>query len=312
MARRKARESPVAVYGALAANAAIAVLKFFVASISGSSAMLSEAIHSTVDTGNELLLLLGVHRSRRPPDREHPYGHGKELYFWGFVVAMVIFAGGGGMSLYEGITRLHEAPRAGAHLAWKLGVLGAALLFEATSFAVALRAVERKPGRGLFASVRRSRDPAVYTVIAEDGAALSGLVVAALGVTLAHAFRASWIDAVASMIIGAILCSVAVVLSLASRSLLVGRSGELELVESVQRIAAQEPGIRRASAPLTMQLGPDDVIVALEIEPEPYLRASELAAAIERIEQAIKRAHPVVGRIFVEARSFAGTGGAHT
>lgn len=304
MASRKHEESPVAVYGALAANAGIAVIKFVVAGMSGSSAMLSEAIHSTVDTGNELLLLLGVHRSRKPADREHPYGHGKELYFWGFVVAMVIFAGGGGMSFYEGITRLHAPPRAAAHLTWKLGVLGVALVFEAISFVVAIRAVDRKPGRGLLASVRSSRDPSVYTVVAEDAAALAGLVVAAVGVTLAHALHAPWIDAAASMTIGAILCSVAVLLSLASRSLLVGRSGERALVESIQGIAAREPGIRTASAPLTMQLGPDEVIVGLAIEPDPDLRADELGHAIAHIEAAIERAHPEVRHLFVEARSF--------
>ena len=305
MAGRKEHESPIAVYGALAANAAIAAIKFFVASISGSSAMLSEAIHSTVDTGNELLLLLGVHRSRRPPDREHPYGHGKELYFWGFVVAMVIFAGGGGMSLYEGITRLHAEPRASAHLPWKLGVLGAAFVFEAASFVIALRAVERKRGRGLFASLRASRDPSVYSVVAEDAAALAGLVVAAAGVVLAHVFRAPWIDAVASMVIGAILVGVAVVLSLASRSLLVGRSGDRELVESIQRIAAREPGIRAASTPLTMQLGPDQVIVALDIEPDSDLPAGAIGQAIDRIERTIRSTHAEVSHIFVEAQAIA-------
>lgn len=306
MTARKDEESPIAVYGALAANAAIAAIKFFVAAISGSSAMLSEAIHSTVDTGNELLLLLGVHRARRPADPEHPYGHGKELYFWGFVVAMVIFAGGGGMSFYEGVTRLHEPARPVAHMAWKLGVLGAAFVFESVSFVIALRAVERKPGRGLFASLRESRDPSVYTVVAEDAAALAGLVVAATGITLAHVLRAPWIDAVASMVIGAILGSVAIVLSLVSRSLLVGRSGDRALVESIQRIAAREPGIRAVSTPLTMQLGPNEVIVALDIAPTPELRAVDVGRTIARIERAIREAHPEVRRVFLEARSIVG------
>lgn len=302
---KKKHESPIALYGALAANGLIAATKFFVASISGSSAMLSEAIHSTVDTGNELLLLLGLRRARRPPDEDHPYGHGKELYFWGFVVAMVIFAGGGGMSLYEGITRLHGEGRAGAHMAWKLGVLGAAFVFEGASLVVAIRSVERRRGTGFFGSLWRSRDPSVYTVVAEDSAALMGIVVAAAGVTLAHVLEAPWIDAAASIVIGAILCAVSVLLAMQSRSLLVGRSGDRALVEDVRRIAASERGVRAAGAPLTMQLGPDQVAVNIELELEPTMRVSELGGAVERIEEKIRRAHPEVGRIFLEARSLA-------
>jgi cation diffusion facilitator family transporter len=304
MSANKSRESPVAVYGALAANCAIAVTKFVVATLSGSSAMLSEAIHSTVDTANELLLLLGLHRADRPATPKHPFGHGKELYFWGFVVAMVIFAGGGAVSVYEGITRLfRDPPRTGSHLGWKLGVLGAAFVFEGSSLIVAVRAARRRRGGAdAWEAIRASRDPSVYTVVAEDTVAIAGLVVAAIGVTLAHVLEAPWIDASASIVIGVLLTVVAFFLARRSRGLLVGQSAGSALVVSIQRIAEATPGVRRAADPLTMQLGPDELLVNLEIELEPDVRANQLGPTIERVEAAIRKAHPEVGRIFLETR----------
>jgi cation diffusion facilitator family transporter len=300
---QKAQESPIAVYGALAANAGIAVSKFVAAAVTGSSAMLSEAIHSTVDTGNELLLLLGLRRAREKATREHPYGHGKELYFWGFVVAIVIFAGGGGMAFYEGIAHLRH-PHATTKIAWNLAVLGIALLFEGASFAVAVRSLRRsQPGMSLWQAMRRSKDPSVYTVVVEDFAAIAGVLVAFAGVVAARLLEAPWIDGAASLVIGAILGSAAVVLAIESRGLLVGESGGAALVESIRRIAASDPAVRSAERPLTMQLGPDEVLVNLAVQIEPELDAREVARAIGRIEAAIRAEHPTVGRIFVAPRT---------
>lgn len=299
----KKQESPVAVYGALAANAGIAASKFFVAAMTGSSAMLSEAIHSTVDTGNELLLLLGLRRARGGRTRVHPFGHGKELYFWGFVVAIVIFAGGGGMAFYEGISRLRH-PRATTGLGWSVGVLGVALVFESVSFALGVRSLRRTmPDGTLWQAMRRSKDPSIYTVVVEDLAAIAGLVVAFIGVVAAHVFDAHWVDGAASLVIGAILGSAAVVLAIESRGLLVGESGGRALVDSIREIAAADPAVVNAGRPLTMQLGPDEVLVNLAVELEATASGRDVLDAVERIEAAIRARHPSVGPVFVAPRT---------
>ena len=298
---RKHHHTPIAVYGALAANAAIATLKFIVAAISGSSAMLSEAIHSTVDTGNELLLLLGLRRARRPATKDHPYGHGKELYFWGFVVAMVIFAGGGSVAIYEGITRMGAAGGS-KHLAWKLGVLAFAFVFELVSFIVALRQIHRKEKESRWHALRRSRDPSVYTVVAEDAAALAGIIVAATGVTLAHYLHAPWIDAAASIVIGLILCTVAVALSLQSRTLLIGHAASDDLVANVRRIAHETQRVADVPCVLTMQLGPRDVLVNVEVVLDERARREDVGSVLERVERGIREAHADVTRVFIEVR----------
>jgi cation diffusion facilitator family transporter len=301
--RARTGEKPVAVYGALAANVGIAGMKFFVAALSGSSAMLSEAIHSSVDTVNELLLLLGVHLGRRRATPSHPYGHGKELYFWGFVVAIVVFAGGGSMALYDGVAQLrHPSP---AHaLEWKIGVLLGAFVFESVSLAIGLRSLDRRPAESFWSAMRRSKDPAVYTVVIEDLAALGGLVAALVGIVLAHAFHAPRIDGAASIAIGAILCAAAVVLGAESRDLLVGEGASARLVASVRRIAESDPAVRRVGDPLTMRLGPDDVLVNLTIELDPLLPGRDVALTIDRIEVAVRKEHPNVGRIFLEPRLY--------
>jgi cation diffusion facilitator family transporter len=260
---------------------------------------LSEAIHSTVDTGNELLLLLGLHRSREKPTREHPYGHGKELYFWGLIVAMVIFAGGGAMAVHEGIVRL-EHPRPMTGLGWSISVLGIALVFESTSFVIGVRSLRRsQPRRTLWSAMRRSKDPSVYTIVVEDFAAIAGIFVAATGIIAAHVFDAPWMDSAASIGIGAILGTAAVVLAIESRGLLVGESGGAALVESIRATAASDPAVRSASRPLTMQLGPDEVLVNLAVELDTHLDGPEVVRVVERIEAAIRAKHPTVGRIFV-------------
>lgn len=296
-------EKPVALYGALAANLAIAVAKFVVAGVSGSSALLSEGIHSVVDTGNELLLMLGAKRSRRPPDDIHPYGYGKELYFWSLIVALLIFAVGGGMSAYEGISRLRrDAPA--SHFGWTVVVLAIAFVFEGGSFAIALRELRKVRRDGsILDAVRGSKDPTVYTVVVEDFAALLGLAVAFVGVLIGHLTGSSLPDAVASITIGTILAAVAVFLARESRGLLVGERASAELVAAVRRLTEADDAVAHVARPLTMQLGPEEVLVNLEIQFRPDVATRDVGAVIDRIEERIRRARPEVRRIFIEAAS---------
>lgn len=299
-------EKPIAVLGALTANAAIAAVKFVAALVTGSSSMLSEGIHSVVDTGNEALLLLGVHRSKKPPDATHPYGYGLELYFWSLIVAMILFSVGGGMSIYEGILHIveGEAPVHGSEAIWNYAVLGAALLFEGTSWTIAVRKfLPTKGDRSFWAAFRGSKDPTVYTVIAEDTAAITGIFVAFAGVLLR---QLGWpvFDGVASIVIGLILAGTAVVLSIEARSLLVGESAPRELVEDLERIARADPAVADVPWLKTMQLGPDQILVTLGVAFAEDDGAVDAAEAIDRLERSLRTAHDSVRHVFVEAEAF--------
>ena len=294
------------IYAATAANLGIAATKFIAAAVSGSSAMLSEAIHSVIDTGNQLLLLFGLYRSQRPPDATHAFGHGKELYFWSLIVAILLFGVGGGMALYEGIGHILE-PKPLESPFWAYTVLAVAAVFESSSFIVAVRELLRRRGpRTFWLRVHGSKDPAVYTTFYEDLAALAGLIVAFFGVWLGHRYGSPIFDAVASVIIGVILCVVALTLVYESRGLLVGESASAETLESICRIVESDRAIRTARTPLTMHLGPTDILLNLDVEFEPGISASEQVAAVARIEDAIRRQHPAVKRIYIEARRLTG------
>ncbi|HEX4025890.1 MAG TPA: cation diffusion facilitator family transporter [Steroidobacteraceae bacterium] len=293
------------VYAATAANLAIAVTKFAAAAATGSTAMLSEAIHSVIDTGNELLLLLGLRRSRRPPDPAHPFGYGKELYFWSLIVAVLLFGIGGGMALYQGIINL-RAPRPLQDPRWDYVVLAIAAVFEGSSFIVATRELLRRRGPKTFwLRLHRSKDPSVYSVFYEDLAALLGLTAAFLGIYLGRLLHRPYLDGAASIAIGVILCTVAMMLIYETSGLLIGESSSQEIVDSVCSIAAADPAVRAAGTPLTMQLGPDSVLINLEVELQPGTSADEYVNAVGRIESAIRSRHPSATRIFIEARRWA-------
>jgi cation diffusion facilitator family transporter len=302
-------ERPVTVYGTIAANAVIAVSKFAAGLISGSSAMLSEGIHSVVDTGNELLLLLGIHRSEKPADALHPFGYGKELYFWRLIVAILLFGLGGGMSIYEGISHLQH-PAVIRDPTWNYVVLGIAFIAEGTSWVVALKKLleKKQKGQGLWQALRASKNPAVFTVLAEDSAALAGILVAFLGVLLGHRLRNPYLDGAASIVIGLILATVAGFLAYESRDLLVGESADEDVVQCVRKLAEADPAAVGVSRPLTMHFGPDQVLLNLDIEFRPNLSASEVAAAVDRLEASIRRERPSIKRIFIEAESLKGSG----
>ncbi len=297
-------ESTIAVVAAIVGNLAIAVVKFIAAALTGSSAMISEGIHSVVDTGNGALLLLGIRKSDRPADDSHPFGYGKELYFWSLIVAISIFGIGGGMSIYEGIVHIqHPSPLKDPLINYI--VLSVAMLFEGVSFGVAWHQFRKtKRGRSTVRAVREGKDPSMFTVVFEDSAALAGLVIAFIGVFLGHQLENPYFDGGASVAIGVLLASVAVWLATESKDLLVGESAELELVADFRRIAEVDPAVVRVGRILTMHLGPRDVLLNVNVEFVAGLPVEGVHAAVHRIERALARVRPEVRRVFIEVEAF--------
>jgi cation diffusion facilitator family transporter len=298
--------SKTVIYAAMAGNLAIAITKFVAATVTGSSAMLSEGIHSFVDTGNGLLLLFGIRQSQKPPDDAHPFGRGKELYFWTLIVAILIFAVGGGISIYEGVNHLrHPAPLQDP--TWNYVVLGFALAFEGAAWTVAYRAFRKVKGDlSYWAAVRASKDPTTFTVLFEDSAAILGLVTAFLGIALGHALNLPQLDGAASIVIGSILATVAVFLAYESKGLLIGEGVEPGTLASIRALTEADPAVVRLVRALSLHFGPNDVLLTMEIAFEPNLSAGAVASAIERLDQAVRRRHPEVRHIFLEAQSLAG------
>ena len=295
------------IYAAIAANLAIAISKFVAALVTGSSAMLAEAFHSTADTGNELLLLLGIKRSERPPDSDHPFGHGKELYFWSLLVAIFIFGVGGGVSFYEGFSRVLR-PKPISNPVWNYAVLGAAAVFEGYSWFIARRALnsQRKPGDTLWRVIRRSKDPTVFTVFLEDSAALIGIGIAFLGIFLGQLFNNPYLDPTASMLIGVLLAAVAILLAMESGALLVGESANSDQIRRVREIIRSEPAVEAVGDLLTMQLGVDQVLLTIAIKFRRDLGVPQIESTIDHLERRIRQEEPTIKRIFIEAESLRG------
>ena len=295
-------ESKVAVFAAIAGNLAIAATKLTAAYFSGSSAMLSEGIHSLVDTGNGALLLVGLRKSRKPADTDHPFGHGKELYFWPLVVAILIFALGGGMSVYEGITHLSHPQQNDPK--WNYIVLGLAFVFESISCYFAFKAFRKElKGRGVISAIRNSKDPNSFTVLFEDTAALLGLVVALVGIFLGQVLRNPYLDGVASIVIGLILALVACFLAFETKGLLIGEGVDPETLKSIREIAGADEAVAQVKKSLTLHFGPTVVLLTLDIGFKEELSLEAVAKAINRIERAIRKRHPEIKYIFVEAKS---------
>ena len=302
-----AAESKLSIVAAIAANLAIAVTKFTAAAITGSSAMVSEAIHSVIDTGNDGLILLGLHMSQRPPDEMHPFGHGKDLYFWTLIVAVMIFAVGGGMSVYEGIMHLAH-PHPIRDPTWNYVVLGIAAIFEGSSLTIAFRQFRKvqRDDESLFEAIAASKDPSLFTVLFEDSAALLGLLAAFLGVFLGYTFGNPYFDGGASIVIGLILAVVAVALAYQSRGLLVGEGAEPRMLESIRRLAEADPGVIRVRNPLTMYFGPHTVLLTMDVQFRHGLSATEVESTVDRLERSIRDKHPDIKQIFLEAESISG------
>lgn len=299
--------SKKAVYAAIAGNLAIAITKFIAAFLTGSSAMLSEGIHSVVDTGNGALLLFGIRMARKPADISHPFGYGKELYFWTLIVAILIFAVGGGMSLYEGINHVNH-PVALRDPLWNYLVLGFALIFEGIAWFIAFKEFRKTQGKmNLWKAVRASKDPTTFTVLFEDSAAMLGLLVAFLGIFFSQRLNNPYLDGVAAIIIGVILGVVAVLLAYESKGLLVGEGARKETIESICKLTGADPAVERVMPPLTMHFGPQEVLLNLDIKFRNGLSAEEIEAAVDRMEAVIRKHHPEIKRIFIEAESITAT-----
>ena len=294
------------VYAALIGNSLIAVTKFVAASITGSSAMLSEGIHSVVDSGNQVLILYGLRRAALPADEKHPFGYGRELYFWAFVVAILLFAVGSGVSLYEGIIKVIDPhPITDPHINYM--VLGLAMIFEAGAWWVAFKEFQRRRGgRGIVETVRDSKDPAIITVLFEDSAAMLGLISAFVGIWLGEVLDMPVLDGVASIAIGIILAITAMVLAYETKGLLIGESAGTTIQSGIDTILQGQRGILAINEVLTMHMGPEDVLVNLSLDFDDALSSAEVEAVISELERRIRSALPEVRRVFIEAQSRAG------
>ena len=291
------------IYAALIGNALVALTKFIAAAITGSSAMLSEGIHSVVDTGNQLLLLLGLHKAKKPADERFPFGHGKEVYFWCFVVAILIFAVGAGVSIYEGIIHLmHPAPITNPYVNYI--VLFLAMLFEGAALYFALTEFTRAKGKWSYLeAVQKGKDPTNFVVLFEDSAAMLGLLVAFLGVFLTQVTGNLLFDGLASIVIGLILGGTAVWLAYETKGLLIGESANLKVVREIRTIVGSYPEVEHVNEVLTMHMGPSFILANLSVDFRDELTAVELESAISRLDVQIKQACPDVQRVFVEAEA---------
>lgn len=291
------------VYAALVGNLVIAISKFVAGAMSGSSAMLSEGIHSLVDTSNEGLLLYGLHRAKKAPDDSHPFGYGRELYFWSFVVALLVLALGAGVSVYEGVTHILN-PEPVAHLTISVIVLGVAFVFEGTTWSIALREFRKHKGdMGYFEAFRKSKDPATFIVLLEDSAALLGLSFAAAGLLAAHWLRMPVLDGAASLCIGAVLAASALLLLRETKGLLIGEPALQEVGDSIRAVATQDKDVRHVNGLLTVQMGPEQVVAAMSVEFENALTTPQIEACIDRMEERIKSDHPQLQALFVKPQT---------
>ena len=293
----------LSIYAALASNLAIAAIKFGAAALTGSSAMLSEGVHSVVDTTNELLLLYGLKRAARPADTNHPFGHGRELYFWSFMVALLVLALGAAVAFYQGFNRLAH-PEPIRNLLVSYGVLAVSFAFESVSWWLGLKAFRATKGtQTFFEAFRSSKDPSTFTVLFEDTAALLGLLIAAAGLLAADMLNAPWLDGAASIGIGLVLLVCSLLLARETKGLLIGEPAHPHLRESILRIAEDDADIRRANGVLTVQMGAQQVVAALSVEFHDALNTTQIEHCVNRVEAAIRRTHPEVTTLFVKPQT---------
>ncbi|MDP6962781.1 MAG: cation diffusion facilitator family transporter [Planctomycetota bacterium] len=296
-------DSKFVIWAALIGNGLISVIKFIAAFLSGSSAMLSEGIHSLVDTGNQVLLLYGLKRAAKPADKNFPFGHGKEIYFWSFVVAISIFGIGAVVAIYEGVHHLLE-PTELKDVSMNYIVLGLAIVFESFVWLVAVKEFRRVKGKhGFFAAVKYSKDPSIFVVLFEDTAALLGLLVALLGTYLGDVHNIWWADGGASIVIGLILAGTAAWLAYETKSLLIGEAAAQEDVDGIRQLADEVDGVEKVKEVLTVHMGPDFVLANITVDFDNEVRAGQIEEAIEKLDSAIKARYPAVKRVFVELES---------
>ncbi|MBN9248716.1 MAG: cation diffusion facilitator family transporter [Hyphomicrobium sp.] len=305
----EAGESKSVIFIAFACNLAIAIAKFLAAAWTLSSAMLSEAIHSLVDTSNQLLLLLGIRRANLPPDAQHPFGHGKEIYFWSFIVAMVLFSLGAGVAIYEGFEKVLH-PQALQNVSVIYAVLAVAMLLEGYSTVQAVGEFNRRrrsTGQGFVTALRASKDPTLFAIVLEDLAAMTGLTIALFGTFAADFGGYYWADGVASILIGCVLAFVAIFMSSEIRSLIVGEAASRAVQTGIREIIETETGtdkpIRKINEIRTMHLGPQDILVTASVDFDNWVSARTVEDVTARLQTAIKSRYPEVHNLFIEVQS---------
>ncbi len=298
-----ASSSKKVIYAALLGNSLIAVTKFIAAFVTGSSAMFSEGIHSVVDTGNQVLLLHGLRQSKKPADARFPFGHGKEIYFWSFVVAILIFAVGAGISIYEGVQHLLH-PRPMQNPLVNYVVLALAMLFEGAAWLFAWREFSKAKGpHGYVEAVRRGKDPSLFVVLFEDSAAMLGLLVAFLGIFLGQTTGVAEFDGIASILIGLILGGTAMWLAYETKGLLIGESANEEVVEAIREIVREHEAIKHINEVVTMHMGPEYILVNLSVDFVDDVPAENVEFAVTQLTERLKNSMPRVKRVFIEAEA---------
>ena len=296
-----AGSSKKAIYAALVGNSLIAVTKFAAAVYTGSSAMMSEGIHSLVDTCNQVLLLYGIKRSNLEASAEFPFGHGKEIYFWSFVVAMLIFALGGTVSMYKGWQHLTH-PTSIENITINYAVLGFALVFEGLALWVAFKEFNLSRGeRSIFQAITRGKDPTLFVVVFEDSAALVGLVVAFGGLVMYQLTGNPVYDALASIGIGVVLVLTALILALESKSLLIGESANRKVEAAIKAVLVKDKQILSINEIATLHMGPDYIVVTISVDFIDALVAGQVEADVTRLTRAIKQVDSRIQRVFIEA-----------
>jgi len=291
------------IYAALVGNTLIAIMKFIAAFMTGSSAMFSEGVHLVVDIGNQMLLLYGLRQSKKPADDRFPFGHGKEIYFWSFVVAIMIFAVGAGISIYEGIHRLLE-PAPIENIMINYIVLGLAMIFEGAAWFFALKEFKKAKGKwGYFEAVQRGKDPSMFVVLFEDSAAMLGLLVALLATILTQVTGNLYFDGIASIIIGFILAGTAMWLAFETKSLLIGESANIYVVNGIRKLSQSYENIEHVNEVLTMHMGPEFILVNISVEFNDAATATEIEDTISHLDTEIKNEYENVKRIFIEAEA---------
>lgn len=300
---KKAQHHHRVIYIALLGNLIIAVAKFIGAFVTSSAAMLSEAVHSVVDTLNEILLLYGLKKSQQPPDEEHPFGYGRELYFWSFIVALLVFALGAVVSIYQGVHHIFD-PEPISSPFINYVILVVAFLCEGFSWLTALKGFRKYKGNmGYFEAFRKSKDPTTFTVLFEDSAALVGLVIAFLGVFLSHYFHAPTLDGIASILIGCILAIVAFLMARETKGLLMGESADPALPKHILELVQQDHAVLYANGVLTQQMGAHQVIASLSLEFKDNLTSDEIEACVNRLETRVKHLHPEIVGLFIKPQT---------
>lgn len=292
------------IYAALVGNGLIAITKFIAGAMTNSSAMLSEAIHSVVDTGNQVLLLYGLKKAAKPADERFPFGHGKEIYFWSFIVAMLIFAVGAAVSIYKGVLHvIHPEPINSPMINYIVLVL--AMVFEGFAWYFAFREFKKSKGQwGYYEAVRRGKDPTMFVVLFEDSAAMIGLIVAFLGVLLSQLTGIHQFDGIASIMIGLVLAGTAAWLAYETKSLLIGESANKHVIEGIRKIVREQPDVEQVNEVLTMHMGPEFILLNISVEFRDDATTDKLESRVAKITTQIKQAYPFVKRVFIEAEAF--------